>query len=519
MGERLDSWKEIARYLGREVRTVQRWAVSRSLPVHRLPGGGRPRVFSVKAEIDTWLKEGHQETGEETPSVAVLPFLNLSDSEENQYFGDGLAEELINALVRLPGLRVIARTSSFAFSKCGHDVREIGNQLGTRWLLEGSVRRDRRRVRVAAQLINTQDGCHAWSECYERRLTDIFDIQEELARSIASALKVKLAAPALSARPTEDLTAYDLWIKGRSISQQFTLEAFAQARECYESALARDPDFARPYFGLAELLFYGVQFGLAPQPDAWPRVRAAINRSLQLDDRSGEAHALLGVCLGLRDYDWAGAESAFQRAMALSPGSSLVLCEHAWYHLVPRMRVAEAIDQAQQALALDPLSPFARGLSGLVWVAARQYPRAVEESRKAVDLAPTLWWLRWYYGTALLMHGRFIQGYREFQVAYKKIHQPLVIGGMALVYGLSLRRKKAKELLAELEQMSRTEYIPPIAYAMAYLGLGDDRVFEWLDKAIDARDPIATHLPSMPMYDGIRDDRRFQALLVKMQLA
>ena len=117
------------------------------------------------------------------------------------------------------------------------------------------------------------------------------------------------------------------------------------------------------------------------------------------------------------------------------------------------------------------------------------------------------------------MHGRFIQGYREFQVAYKKIHQPLVIGGMALVYGLSLRRKKAKELLAELEQMSRTEYIPPIAYAMAYLGLGDDRVFEWLDKAIDARDPIATHLPSMPMYDGIRDDRRFQALLVKMQLA
>jgi adenylate cyclase len=232
VGDRLDSWKEIAGYLGREVRTVQRWAGSRNLPVHRLPGGDRPRVFCLKPEIDAWLRKGPEKPIEETPSLAVLPFLNLSDSEESQYFGDGLAEELINALVRLPGLRVIARTSSFAFSKRGHDVRDIGAQLGTQWLLEGSVRRDRRRVRVAAQLINTQDGCHAWSECYERRLVDLFDIQEELARSIATALKVKLTAPALSVRPTEDLTAYDFWIKGRSISQQFTLEAFSQAREC-----------------------------------------------------------------------------------------------------------------------------------------------------------------------------------------------------------------------------------------------------------------------------------------------
>jgi TolB-like protein len=518
VGERLDSWKEIAKYLGREVRTVQRWAVSRRLPVHHLPGGGRPRVFSLKTEIDAWLKAGLQKPAGETPSVAVLPFLNLSASEGNSYFGDGLAEELINALVRIPGLRVIARTSSFAFSKRGHDVREIGTQLGTEWLLEGSVRRDRRRVRVAAQLINTRDGCHAWSECYERRLTDIFDIQEELARSIASALKVKLSAPVSSERPTEDLTAYDLWVKGRSISQQFTLEAFTQARECFESALARDPCFARPYFGLAELLFYGVQFGLTPQPDDLPRIRTAIARSLQLDDRNGEAHALQGVCLGLLDHDWAAAESSFQRAMALIPGSSLVLSEHAWYHLVPRMRLTEALDHAQQAVALDPLSPLARGVLGLVWVAARKYPRAVEECRKAVELAPTLWWLRWFYGTALLMNARFIQGYREFQVAYAKIHQPLIVGAMALVYGLSLRRKKAKALLSELQKMSKTEYVPPAAYALAYLGIGDDRVFEWLEKAIDARDPIVTHLPSMPMYDGIRDDPRFQALLVRMHL-
>lgn len=519
MGDRLDSWKEIAKYLGREVRTVQRWAASRRLPVHRLPGGGRPRVFSLKSEIDTWLSEGQRDTNEERESLAVLPFLNLSDNQENQFFGDGLAEEIINVLVRIPGLSVTARTSSFAFSKRGHDVRDIGSRLGVKWLLEGSVRRDGERMRVSVQLINSDNGYHAWGDCYERQLTDIFDIQEELARSIAASLKLKLSLPSSSVRPTNNLAAYDLWLKGRSISQQYTLEAFAQARECFQSALALDPHFARPHFGLAELLFYGLQFGLAPQPDTLPRIRTAITQSLELDDRSGDAHALLGICYGLLDYDWPAAETAFRRALDLSPGSASVLIQHAWYHLVPRMQIAQALEEAQQAVALDPLSPLARGLSGLVWLVARQYGRAVEECGKAVELAPTLWWLRWFFGTALVMHGKVIQGYREFLVAYREIHQPLIVGGMALIYGLTMRRKKAKELLAELQKMSKNEYVPPIAYAMAYIGLGDDRLFEWIDKAIDARDPIAVQLPSMPLYDAIRDDPRFHALLAKMHLA
>jgi excisionase family DNA binding protein len=518
VGERLDSWKEIARYLGREVRTVQRWARARSLPVHRLPGGGRPRVFSLKSEIDAWLRVGAQEVREDAGSLAVLPFLNLAGDAENQYFGDGLADDVINALVRLPGLRVTARTSSFAFSGRGEDVRHIGARLGVTWLLEGSIRRDRERVRVSAQLVDAHDGYHAWSECYDRQLTDIFAIQEEIACSIAAALKLKLAPARPALRQTADLAAYDLWMKGRSISQQYTLQAFAQARACYEAALARDPRFARPYFGLAELLFHGVQFGLTAQPHALPRIRESITKSLELDDLCGDAHALLGICRGLLDYDWPGAESAFRRAFELSPGSALVLIQHAWYHLVPRMRVAEALDEAQQAVALDPLSPFARGLFGLVLVAARQYARAAEECRRAVELAPGLWWLHWFYGTALLLQGKLVQGYRESRRAYEQIHQPLVVGAMALIYGLSLQRKKAKQLLSELKVISRTAYVPPLAFAFAYLGLGDDRVFEWLDKAIDARDPVVIHLPSMPYYDGIRNDARFRALLAKMQL-
>jgi adenylate cyclase len=518
VGERLDSWKEIAKYLGREVRTVQRWALARSLPVHRLPGGGRPRVFSLKSEIDAWLQAGGHEVDKETTSVAVLPFMNLAGDQENQYFGDGLADDVINALVRLPGLRVTARTSSFAFSQRGEDVRHIGAQLGAAWLIEGSVRRDRGRVRVSAQLVNTHDGFHAWSESYDRQVTDIFAIQDEIAGSIAAALKLTLAPARAVAPQTGDMTAYELWMKGRSISQQYTLEAFAQARACYEEALARDPRFARPYFGLAELLFYGVQFGLAPEPDALPRIHESITKSLELDDQYGDAHAMLGICRGILDYDWPGAESAFRRALELSPGSAPVLIKHAWYHLVPRMRIAEAIDEAQQAIALDPLSPFVRGAFGLVLVAARRYARAAEECRKAIELASGLWWLHWFYGTALLMQGKLVRGYREAHLAFQKIHQPLVVGGMAFVYGLSLQRKKAKQLLSELTAMSQTTYVPPLAFAWAYLGLGDDRAFEWFDKAIDARDPAITHLPSMPLYDSIRGDSRFHAMLERMHL-
>jgi TolB-like protein len=519
--ERLDSWKEIARYLGREVRTAQRWSFARGFPVHHLPGGRRPRVFALRSEIDAWLQGEGQVPHGEGASVAILPFVNLAGGKEDQYFGDGLAEDLINALVRIPGLRVTARTSSFAFSSRGQDVRRIGASLGVAWLIEGSVRRYRKRVRVSAQLINTRDGYHAWSECYDRLLTDVFEIQDEIARSIARALKLKLV-PLPAERQTDDMKAYDLWIKGRSISQQYTPEAIARAVECYETAIDRDPAFARPYFGLAELLFYGYQFGLTTQPEIRVRIREAITASLGLDDLCGEAHAMLGVCRGIFDYDWQGADSSFRRAIELSPGSSSVLIHHVWYHLVPRLRIAEALDEAQQAVALDPLSPLVRGLFGLVLVVARQFARASEECHRALRLAPGLWFLRWFYSTALLQEGKVDRGLREARRVYRQINRPLVTGAMALIYGLflgSAGRKQAERLLSELKETSRTEYVPPIAFAMAYLGLRDDHVFEWLDRAIDARDPVATHLPSMPLYDGIREDPRFHALLAKMHLA
>ncbi len=521
MGERLDSWKDIAAYLGRDVRTLQRWALARRLPVHHLPGGGeKPRVFALKSELDDWMRAGVRQEGEAPASVAVLPFANLAEDAGGQRFGDGLADDLINALVAIPGLRVTARTSSFALSGTGQDARQIGARLGAAWLVEGSVRRDGQRVRVSAQLVSARDGFHAWSDCYDREVTDVFAIQDEIARAIALALKLKLAPTQPASRPTEDLAAHELWLKGRTISQQYTPSALAEARACYEAAIERDPRFARPHFGLAELLFHAVQFGLTTSPEDVSRAREAMTRALELDDRFGEAHALNGVLRGMLDYDWAGAETSFRRAFELSPGSSNILLQHAWFHLVPRMRIAEALDEAEQAVALDPLSPLVRGRFGLVLIVARQYARGVEECRAAVQLAPRLWWLRWFYGTALLMQGSLAQGLEQSRKVYEQVHHPMTVGGMALVYGLSRQAKtKAKHLLRELEDISATTYVPPLAFALACLGAGDDRVFEWLGKAIDARDPAVTQLPSMPFYDGIHDDPRFKALLARMNLA
>jgi TolB-like protein/Tfp pilus assembly protein PilF len=486
--------------------------------VHHLPGGDRPRVFSLKSEVDAWLRAGSPEPHERPLSVAVLPFLNLSGDADGQYFGDGLADDIINMLVRIPGLQVTARTSAFAFGDRGRDIRAVGARLGVKWVIEGSVRRDRKRVRVSAQLINATDGFHAWSDLFDRQLADIFAIQDEIAQAIALALRLKIFGRGQPRRPTADLEAYDLWVKGRSFSQQHTPAAIARARDCYEAAIAKDAAFAWPYFGLADLLFYGVQYGLTPSPDELPKLRDALRRALELDDSLAEAHALLGVTLGIFDYDWDAADASFLRALELSPGSATALSQHAWHNLVPRLQFAQAIAEARQAVALDPLSPRTHSSLGLVLVAARQYELAVEETRAAVELGPGLWWTHWFYGTALVPSGRRIQGFKEMRRLYDEIHQPLAVGAMALICGLSSRLRAAGRLLNELEETAKTTYVPPIAFALAYIGLRDERMFEWLDRAIDARDPVVALLPSMPLFDGIRSDPRFRALLARMNL-
>jgi TolB-like protein/Flp pilus assembly protein TadD len=518
MGERLDSWKAIADHLGREVRTVQRWERERRLPVHRLPGGDKPRVYALKSELDQWLQAGKAASAVE-PSAAVLPLVNLTGDRENEYFCDGLADEIINALTRIPGLRVTARTSSFAFRGREQDVREIGARLGAAALLEGSVRHCAGRVRVSVQLVSAEDGYHLWSECYDREMADVFAIQDEIAHAVAASLRLRLAPKSLVDRPTGDLEAYNLWLKGRCAGARWTMEGIAQARRLYAAAMARDPRFPLPYVSDAEMLFEASWFGLTPPATAAREAKEAVLKALALDDALGEAHSLLGSLLGILEYDWQGAGRAFARALDLSPGSSMVLLRHAWYFLAPLRRVAEAASELRRALALDPLSPLLHSILGMVLILAREYDEAETECRLALQMAPGFWWPHFFLGAALMLKGEVEAAIGHFQQAWDLLGpDPLAIGNKCCVFGMVGRREEAERAFAQLEEMAHTSEVSALAFAWACLGLGDDRVFDWLGRAIDERSPAVVHLPTLAIYDRIRDDPRFVKLLTRMGL-
>jgi TolB-like protein len=520
MADRLDSWKSIAAYLGREVRTVQRWAVSKRLPVHHLPGGDKPRVFALKSEIDGWLQADGAALPVVFPSVAVLPFVSLSEDPADQYFGDGLADDIIDALTRLPDLRVTARTSSFALRNEPLDVHEIGRRLGAANLLEGSVRRVGVRVRISAQLVSAKDGYHLWSQSYDRQLLDMLTLQSEIAHSIALALSVRLSSEPKRERPTDNLEAYQLWLRGRSIGAANSPEAYAQAHECYAAAIRLDPKFAQPYADTAAILFHAAEFGMNTSPDTPLQARALVLKALELDDGLEEAQTVLGMVRCLVDYDWPGAELSFQRALQINPGSAFARLKYAWYCLLPQRKIGQALLQAQESVAQDPLNPMSHNLLGLVFLCAHDALRAEEECRIGADLAPGLWMPQWCLGASMLARGKFLQGFRQCRSVYDRFpHQPAITGGMCMLYARFFRKKKAREMLAQLDEFAATSYVPPVAYAMAYLGLGDSRAFEWFDKAIEVRDPGLTQLASLPFFDHARGDPRFHALIARMNLA
>jgi tetratricopeptide (TPR) repeat protein len=304
------------------------------------------------------------------------------------------------------------------------------------------------------------------------------------------------------------------------VGAQWTPEAVAQACQCYAAAAARDPRFALPHAALAELLFEASRFGLAQPAQAGREAREAVLKALALDDTLGEAHSILGALRGVMDYDWAGAERAFERALELCPGSVAVRYRYAWYFLTPKLRIAEALAELRQAVGQDPLSPLLHSVYGFVLIAAREYHRAEEECRVAVDLAPGLWWSHFFLSCALIPQGKAEEGIARERLAFQLMGGgPLAIGASCLTYGLLGRKDEAARMLGQLEEIGRTAPVPPLALAWAYLGLGDERVFEYLEKAIDARYPAVIHMPWQPIYDGIRGDARFRALLARMELA
>jgi TolB-like protein/Flp pilus assembly protein TadD/predicted Ser/Thr protein kinase len=491
------------------------------------PSARYQTMAEVKAALEQVLAEKPTfAAAEPQPSIAVLPFVNMSGDKEQEYFSDGLAEEIINALTHIPGLRVIARTSAFAFKGKQEDIRKIAEILGVTNILEGSVRKAGNRIRVTAQLVTAADGSHLWSERYDREMTDIFAIQDEISQAIAEKLRIRLSPghPRVK-RYTENLAAYDLCLKARYYILKMTQEGRETGRRYCEQAITLDPSYALAYVVLAESYLMNAFWGSTDPREAFSRAKSAALEALSLDDTIADAHSALGTVLGSGEFDWHAAEREFHRAQELNPSSVAVRYDYAWcyamWFLLPLGLVEQALTEMRRALQLDPLDPFCNSLLGCLLYLARQFEPAVAQLRHAVELDPTFFFSYWLLSVAYQLSGQLDEAIAAAQRANELSGgHAVTMGVLGAVYGRVGRIAEARQLLAELTERRRSIYVPASALAFLYGGLGEqETTLQWIARSIEERDPIiVTSLKISPTFDPLRSHPRYRALLRKMNL-
>jgi serine/threonine-protein kinase len=456
------------------------------------------------------------------PSIAVLPFANLSADKENEYFSDGLAEDIIDALTQVPGLRVMARTSAFAFRGKEVDISEIGAKLKVGHILEGSVRKAGNRIRVTAQLVKVSDGYHLWSQRFDREMTDVFAIQDEISQAIVEKLRVRLAGDRpLVKRHTENVEAYNLYLRGRHSIFRATPESLAKGKEYLEQAIALDPNYALAYTGMSD--YYGASAisGFMVGSEAFSRIRSAGLAALKLDDTLAEAHALLGLARAMGDFDWVEAEREFRRALELNPASPMVHLHYGWHCLRAMGRLDEELSEARRAVELDPLSASYNNNLGYVYDLTGQHELAIAQCRRAMDLDPSMYLPHSVLAMAYGRTGRFKEAIAAAQKGCELSGRtPLALGILAGADGRAGREDEARALLEELATRRRTAYVPPFAMVAAYGGLGEaDQVLEWLEKGVEERDMlVVSSVKSEPAYAPLHAHPRYRALLRTMNL-
>ena len=456
-------------------------------------------------------------TKQEAASIAVLPFANLSADKENEYFSDGLAEEIINVLAKVPELRVIARTSAFAFRGKEQDLRIIGDRLRVGTILEGSVRRAANRIRVTAQLIHVADESHLWSERYDREMTDIFAIQDDISLAIANALKIKLTAPRHHAANIE---AYQNHLKGLYWYQRYNLESLAKAKEFFEQTLAHDPNYAPAYAGLA-VFYYGLgALSIKRMTEMAPLAKSAAQKALAINPTLSEAHSVLGLITGAVEYDWKAAEHHFQAAMAVDPVPPLVRVRFALYFLTPMRRFEEAVMQYRRALETDPLSMMVHFGLAYALYCGRRYDEAIEHAARAVELYPDYWLVHFGMGLAQSQKGALQQSIASLEQACQLSPSfSVATAFLAASYVRSGDQDYSEELMEQLRHRSSEHYVSPFCFAVYDAARGHtDGVFEFLEAALAERDPYLTRMDSEPYFEGFRSDPRYRDLLGRLNL-
>jgi tetratricopeptide (TPR) repeat protein len=420
----------------------------------------------------------------------------------------------------------MARTSAFAFRGKEQDVREIGARLNVGHILEGSVRRSGNRIRVAAQLVKTSDGYHLWSQRFDREMTDVFAIQDEISQAIVEKLRVRLTADRpLIKRYTENLAAYDLCLKARYNLMKMTQEGRESGKRYCEQAIAVDPNYALAHVVLAESCVWSAYWGSTDPRDSFPRAKSAALEALRLDDTIADAHSALGTVLGSGEFDWRGAEREFSRAQELHMSSVAARYDYAWcygmYFLLPLGRAEEALAEMQRALERDPLDPFYNSLAGYLLFATRQFEPALAQLQHTIDLEPTFFFSHWFISLVYAREGRLVEAIAAAEKANELSgSNAITVGNLGKVYGLAGRKAEARQLLEELAERRRSTYVPACAFLFIHGGLGErDEALEWMVRGIDEHDPILmTSLRMSPSYDPLRSHPAYQALLRKMNM-
>ncbi len=456
------------------------------------------------------------------PSIAVLPFSNMSADPEQEYFCDGIAEEIINALTHVESLRVVARTSAFAFKGEKLDIRDIGSKLNVETILEGSVRKAGPHLRITAQLVNVDDGYHLWSERYDRQMENIFEIQDEIAGTIVDKLKVKLIGVSktrLVKRYTDNLEAYNLYLKGRHLLDKMTPEALTKSIEYFQQAIERDPNYALAYAGLSEsYLWLGFMEFISPK-EVYPKAKEAALKALEIDDTMVEAWASLASVKSYFDWDWAGAEKEFKHAVELNPNSAIPHNQYGLY-LANIGRFDEAVAMTARALELDPLSARWTQSLGYYYFLWGKQDEAIGQLQNAIELDPSFPFAYWNLGAVYLQKRLYEEAIPEFQKAETLSGgAPFFKVGLAYAYGVAGRRDEAIKVLHQLEQPSKQTYVSSLWIVWIYTCLGEiDQAFQWLDKAYKERASMLVCTPTFPWLDPLRDDPRFHDLLRRMNL-
>jgi TolB-like protein/Tfp pilus assembly protein PilF len=452
-----------------------------------------------------------------TKSIAVLPFENLSEEKGNAYFADGIQDEILARLSNIADLKVISRTSTQKYKSAPDNLREIAKQLGVANILEGSVQKSANQVRVNVQLINALNDAHLWSDIYDRKLTDIFVVESDIAKTIADTLQAKLTGAEkqmISGRPTSDTAAYELYLKGRSLWGKRGGDNLRQAIAFYDQAIARDPSYAPAYAGLAEV-YLNLPFYTATAPrEAFPKAKAAALKALQLDEKLAEAHAALARVL-FRELDMAGSIAEFQRAIALNPNYATAYQQYGNGPLVALGRFDEAIAEGKRATELDPLSPVINADLGENLIYARRYDEAIAQLRKTVEIDPTFYDAHLTLGTALLLKGDVPAAIAEYTNAQQLSDDlpPRVL--LAVAKAQSGDGAAAIQMLAELEELSQHRYVNAYLRALLNLSLNNrEEAIRWLEQSVANHE--VTRIQVHPAFDALRGDPRFETLMQKV---